>query len=142
MSLNILSVCNILNIKKLINTYQEIESVDSTINTQHLFNAILYDKIGKASDDEFRIMAENSKAANNWFATEYAPRFDEGVASMWAEAFKKRKSGSLNSSSPEQTPLFFLKNDGRGLYINNSAESGINLLKTIIEQPKDAFGKP
>ena len=102
----------------------------------------LYDNIGKASDDEFRLMAENSKAANNWFATEYAPRFEEGVASMWAEAFKKRKSGSLNSSSPEQTPLFFLKNDGKGLYINNSAESGINLLKTIIEQPKDAFGKP
>ena len=25
--------------------------------------------------------------------------------------------------------LIFLKNDGRGLYINNSAESGINLLK-------------
>jgi hypothetical protein len=102
----------------------------------------LYDNIGRASDDEFRLMAENSKAANNWFATEYAPRFEEGVASMWAEAFKKRKSGSLNSSSPEQTPLFFLKNDGRGLYINNSAESGINLLKTIIEQPKDALGKP
>jgi len=54
-------------------------------------------------------MAENSKAANNWFATEYAPRFEEGVASMWAEAFKKRKSGSLNSSSPEQTPLFLFK---------------------------------
>ena len=102
----------------------------------------LYDNIGRASDDEFRLIAENSKRANNWFRTEYAPRFDEGVASMWAEAFKKRKSGSLTSSSPEQTPLFFLKNDGRGLYINNSAESGINLLNNIISQPKDAFGKP
>ena len=115
---------------------------DRIIASKNQIFTNLYDNIGKASDDEFRIMAENSKAANNWFATEYAPRFDEGVASMWAEAFKKRKSGSLNSSSPEQTPLFFLKNDGRGLYINNSAESGINLLKTIIEQPKDAFGKP
>ena len=36
-----------LNIKNLINTYNEAESIDSTINTQHLFNAILYDKIGK-----------------------------------------------------------------------------------------------
>jgi len=115
---------------------------DRIIASKNQIFTNLYDNIGRASDDEFRLMAENSKAANEWFATQYAPRFDEGVASMWAEAFKKRKSGSLNSSSPEQTPLFFLKNDGRGLYINNSAESGINLLKTIIEQPKDALGKP
>ena len=102
----------------------------------------LYDNIGRASDDEFRLMAENSKAANNWFATEYAPRFEEGVASMWAEAFKKRKSGSLNSSSPEQSPLFFLKNDGKGLYINNSSEAGINQLENILNPPKGTDGKP
>ena len=67
----------------------------------------LYDNIGKVANPEYSGMAERAKLASSWFKNEYAPRFEEGVGSMWAEALKKRKSGSIFSSSPEQSPLYF-----------------------------------
>ena len=108
--------------------------------SKHQIFTNLYDNISK--NTEFSGMADRAAAASQWFKTEYAPRFEEGVGSMWAEAFKKRKSGSIYSSSPEQSPLFFLKNDGKGLYINNSSEAGINQLENILNPPKSADGKP
>ena len=108
--------------------------------SKHQIFTNLYDNISK--NTEFSGMADRASAASQWFKTEYAPRFEEGVGSMWAEAFKKRKSGSIYSSSPEQSPLFFLKNDGKGLYINNSSEAGINQLENILNPPKSADGKP
>ena len=108
--------------------------------SKHQIFTNLYDNISK--NTEFSGMADRASAASQWFKTEYAPRFEEGVGSMWAEAFKKRKSGSIYSSSPEQSPLFFLKNDGKGLYINNSSEAGINQLENILNPPKGTDGKP
>jgi hypothetical protein len=108
--------------------------------SKHQIFTNLYENISK--NTEFSGMADRASAASQWFKTEYAPRFEEGVGSMWAEAFKKRKSGSIYSSSPEQSPLFFLKNDGKGLYINNSSEAGINQLENILNPPKSADGKP
>jgi len=107
--------------------------------SKHQIFTNLYDNISK--NTEFSGMADRAAAASQWFKTEYAPRFEEGVGSMWAEAFKKRKSGSIYSSSPEQSPLFFLKNDGKGLYINNSSEAGINQLENILNPPKGPDGK-
>jgi hypothetical protein len=107
--------------------------------SKHQIFTNLYDNISK--NTEFSGMADRASAASQWFKTEYAPRFEEGVGSMWAEAFKKRKSGSIYSSSPEQSPLFFLKNDGKGLYINNSSEAGINQLENILNPPKGPDGK-
>ena len=101
----------------------------------------LYDNITKVADPEYAGMAERAQLASDWFKNEYAPRFQEGVGSMWAEALKKRKSGSLGSSSPEQSPLYFLKNDGNGLYINNSSEAGINQIENILNPPKDELGE-
>jgi len=108
--------------------------------SKHQIFTNLYENISK--NTEFSGMADRAAAASQWFKTEYAPRFEEGVGSMWAEAFKKRKSGSIYSSSPEQSPLFFLKNDGKGLYINNSSEAGINQLENILNPAKSTDGKP
>ena len=102
----------------------------------------LYDNIVKVADPEYAGMAERAQLASSWFKNEYAPRFEEGVGSLWAEALKKRKSGSLGSSSPEQSPLYFLKNDGQGLYINNSSEAGINQIENILNPPKNELGQP
>ena len=97
----------------------------------------LYNNIGKSDNSAAIGMAERAQSASNWFKNEYAPRFEEGIGSMWAEAFKKRKSGSVFSSSPEQSPLYFIMNDGKGKTINNSSESGINQLENILNRPKD-----
>ena len=101
----------------------------------------LYNNIGKSKNPAAVGMADRAQSASNWFKNEYAPRFEEGIGSMWAEAFKKRKSGSLFSSSPEQSPLYFIMNDGRGKTINNSSESGINQLENILNRPKDELNK-
>ena len=101
----------------------------------------LYDNISNLKNEDYASLAINARNASEWFKTEYAPRFEEGVASMWAEAFKTRKSGSLLSSSPEQSPTYFLKVDGRGLRINASAEAGVNKLEEILNPPKNELGE-
>ena len=101
----------------------------------------LYDNISNLKNEDYASLAINAQNASEWFKTEYAPRFEEGLGSMWAEAFKTRKSGSLLSSSPEQSPTYFLKVDGKGLRINTSAEAGINQLEEILNPPKNELGE-
>ena len=102
----------------------------------------LYYHIGKNTDKEYADIAKRAKDTTRWFASQYAPRFEQGIGMTWANAFKKRKSGSVLSSSPEQSVNYFLLQNNKGKRIVNSPEYAINQLNNIINPPKDELGQP
>ena len=95
-----------------------------------------------AKNTEYKEIAKRAENTTKWFAQHYAPRFKQGVGLTWANAFKKRKSGSVQSSNPEQSVNFFLLQSNKGKNITNSPEYAINQLNNILKPPVDELGKP
>ena len=95
-----------------------------------------------AKNTEYKEIAKRAENTTKWFAQHYAPRFKQGVGLTWANAFKKRKSGSVQSSNPEHSVNFFLLQSNKGKNITNSPEYAINQLNNILKPPVDELGKP
>jgi len=95
-----------------------------------------------AKNTEYKDIAKRAQDTTRWYAEHYVPRFKQGVGLTWANAFKKRTSGSVQSSSPEQSVNFFLLQSNKGKNITNSPEYAINQLNNILKPPVDELGKP